>query len=137
METLAGAVRSLRFSKSGEHLFAGNEFGQIVVFDVEQAQAVDIIQTCQARAIWSIDVSWDDQVVAVGTEDATVELYSFTKILAQQPKQHLEQGRSMTGKSTSPAFLKVFKTKMNGILHTQFTWRNLLYTIGCCERNLF
>ena len=137
METLAGAVRSLKFSRSGAHLFSGNETGQIVVFDVAQAQAIDIIQTCQARAVWSLDLSWDDQVLAAGTEDATIELYSVARILSQPPKQQLEQGRTLTGKSASPAFLKVFKTKTNGVIFTQFTWRNLLYAVGCCERNIF
>jgi hypothetical protein len=33
-------------------------------------------------------------------------------------------------KYTYPSFIKVFKTKSNGILFTKFSWRNLLYTIG-------
>lgn len=60
METVSGAIRSLKFSKSGSYLIAGNEFGQMVIFDVQRAVPLEIIQTCQSKAIWSIDVSWDD-----------------------------------------------------------------------------
>lgn len=80
METVNGAIRSLKFSKSGSYLIAGNEFGQMVIFDVQRAVPLEIIQTCQSKAIWSIDVSWDDQLISIGTEDATIELYSLQKI---------------------------------------------------------
>ena len=60
MFTCESAVRSLKFSRSGLHLFAGNDVGQIVIFDVQQGCALEIIQSCSARAIWNIDVSWDD-----------------------------------------------------------------------------
>lgn len=82
MLTVPGTVRSLKFSRSGNHLIAGNEFGELVVFDVNKAMPLEIIQTCQSRAIWSIDVSWDDQIIAIGTEESTIELYSLPRILA-------------------------------------------------------
>lgn len=81
MLTVPGTVRSLKFSRSGNHLIAGNEFGELVVFDVNKAMPLEIIQTCQSRAIWSIDVSWDDQIIAIGTEESTIELYSLPRIL--------------------------------------------------------
>ena len=47
MFTIAGAVRSLAFFKSGSHLIAGNEKGTLVVFDLQRGKPVDIVQTCQ------------------------------------------------------------------------------------------
>ena len=81
MFTVAGAVRSLSFTKAGAHLIAGNEKGTLVVFDLNRGQPIDIIQTCQQRAVWSIDVCWDDSLLAVGTEVGSIELYSIKKIL--------------------------------------------------------
>ena len=60
MLTVAGTIRSLKFSKSGNHLISGNEYGELVIFDINKAMPLEIIQTCQSKAIWSIDVSWDD-----------------------------------------------------------------------------
>ncbi len=47
----------MRFLRTGTHLLAANELGQIVVFDIDRGQPIDIIQTCQQKAIWSLDVS--------------------------------------------------------------------------------
>ena len=82
MITLAGTVRSLKFSKSGNHLLSGNEYGEIVVFDINKGLPIEIINTCQTKAIWSMDISWDDQILSVGTEEGTIELYNFAKISA-------------------------------------------------------
>jgi len=81
MFTVASAVRSLAFTKSGTHLIAGNDKGALVVFDLNRGQPIDIIQTCQQRAVWSIDVCWDDSLIAIGSEVGSVELYSLKKIL--------------------------------------------------------
>lgn len=43
MFTVSGAVRSLKFSRSGNHLFAGNEYGAIVVFDINKAFPLEVI----------------------------------------------------------------------------------------------
>ena len=79
-----------------------------------------------------MDISWDDQVLAVGTEDGTIEVYNFPKILALAGKsqENLHGGSRSKRASTSPALMKLFKTKSNGILLTKFTWRNFLYAIG-------
>jgi WD40 repeat protein len=77
MVSVAGTIRSLKFSKSGNHLMAGNDYGEIVVFDVNRGAPVEIIQTYNMKAIWSMDVSWDDSILSVGTEEGTIELYNF------------------------------------------------------------
>jgi len=43
MFTVAGAVRSMAFTKSGAHLIAGNDKGTIVVFDLNRGKPIDII----------------------------------------------------------------------------------------------
>eukprot|EP00347_Sterkiella_histriomuscorum_P022028 403331938 len=131
MLTVAGTIRSLKFTKAGNHLIAGNEYGELVIFDINKAIPLEIIQTCQSKAIWTIDVSWDDQIISIGTEDSTIELYSLSKILAQQGKiEQYQQTAKIPGKSSSTSFLKMYKTKANGILITQFTWKNFLYAVG-------
>lgn len=79
-------MRSLKFSKSGNHLLAGNDYGEIVVFDIVKSTPIEIIQTLQSKAIWSMDISWDDQILAVGTEEGTIELYNFNKISQKSGK---------------------------------------------------
>lgn len=81
MLTVPGTIRALKFSRSGNHLISGNEYGQLVIFDLNKATPLEIIHTCSTKAIWTIDVSWDDQLISVGTEDSTLELYSLQKIL--------------------------------------------------------
>ena len=87
MFTLPGAVRSLSFTKSGFHLLAGNDDGVIVLFDIARGVAIETVSTCQTRAIWSIDVSWDDSLVAIGTEVGSIELYSLKKMLRDEGRQ--------------------------------------------------
>ena len=76
-----GTVRSLKFTKAGNHLLAGNDYGEIFVLDISRGIPIDIIQSYSTKAIWSIDVSWDDQLVALGSEEGTIELYNLQKIL--------------------------------------------------------
>jgi len=136
MITSNGAIRSLRFSKGGNHLLSGNDYGEIVVFDIVKGLPIEIIQTCQTKAIWSMDISWDDQMLAVGTEEGTIELYNFHKISQQTGKvPSVSEGMApprgtIYQKGSSPNFIKLFKTKSQGILYTKFSWRNFLYTIG-------
>lgn len=88
--------------------------------------ALDIIQTFQLKAIWSLDISWDDQILVAGTETGTIELHNFQKIINAAPKAVAESNPK------GPSFIKMFQTKArsNGILMTKFTWRNFLYTVG-------
>jgi len=87
MFTVAGAVRSLRFTRNGQLLIAGGDDGQFVVFDVNRGAALEVVQTCQQRAIWSIDVSWDDTLIAIGTEVGSIELYSIKNILRTESRR--------------------------------------------------
>jgi hypothetical protein len=57
--------------------------GEIVIFDLVQSVPIDVIKSKQSKAIWSIDISWDDAIVALGTESGTIELYNQSKIITQ------------------------------------------------------
>jgi hypothetical protein len=100
----------------------------MVIFNVERGQPVDIVQTCQKQAIYSMDVSQDDSLLAIGTELGTIELYSIPKLMAldadnwanillkaQQNKAGAE-GHAMTiSRSTSKAFVRCYHSKLNGV----------------------
>ena len=81
----------MKFTKSGFHLLAGNDEGMIVLFDIARGAAIETVQTCQTRAIWSIDVSWDDSLVAIGTEVGSIELYSLKKMLRAETRQKAQE----------------------------------------------
>ena len=44
-QTIPGPVRSLKFNRAGTHLYVGNEFGEIVIFDLVQSVPIDVIQS--------------------------------------------------------------------------------------------
>ena len=90
MFTIPGSVRSLRFTKNGHFLLAGNDTGTLVVFDLIRGVAIDVIQTCQQRAIWSIDVSWEDNLIAIGTEVGSIELYNMKTVLKAEQRNSIE-----------------------------------------------
>jgi hypothetical protein len=94
-----------------------------------------------------MDISWDDAIVAIGTESGTIELYNQSKMISQAGTQLQELTKQIqTGvvqdhdeSKSSPALLKHYYTKTNqgGILKVQFSWMNFLYTVGCVEKNFF
>jgi WD40 repeat protein len=86
-QTMPGAVRSLKFNRAGTHLFAGNDNGEVVIFDLVQNLPIDVIQTKQDKAIWTMDISWDDAVLALGTESGSIELYSVPKLIQNAGRQ--------------------------------------------------
>lgn len=145
-QTLPGAVRSLKFDRAGTHLYVGNDMGELVIFDLVQSVPIDVIQSKQSRAIWSIDISWDDALVALGTESGTIELYNRSKILLNAGKQLLHLSKQAVSdqatdkiEEDNPALEKCYYTKSNqsGILLVKFSWMNFLYTVGCIQKNLF
>ena len=46
MLTVNGTIRNLKFSRSGNFLMSGNDYGEIVVFDINKATPLEVIQTC-------------------------------------------------------------------------------------------
>lgn len=43
MLTVAGTIRCLKFTKSGNHLISGNDYGELVIFDINKAVPLEII----------------------------------------------------------------------------------------------
>lgn len=131
-------MRSLKFNRAGTHLYVGNDTGELVIFDIVQSVPIDVIQSKQTRAIWSIDISWDDALVALGTESGTIELYNQSKIFHHAGKQLLQLTKQVNSEEPpekmedNPALEKCYYTKSNqsGILLVKFSWMNFLYTIG-------
>ena len=74
--TLPGTIRCIKFNRAGTCIYAGNDIGELMIYDFIQKIPLDVIQSVQQRAIWSIDISWDDSIIALGTESGTIELYS-------------------------------------------------------------
>lgn len=58
--TVAGTVTSLKFNREGTLLLAGNDAGELVIFDVLEGVPLDVVKTQQDKAIWSLDISWED-----------------------------------------------------------------------------
>jgi len=122
-QTVVGAVRCLKFNRAGTHLFAGNDLGQIAVFDLVHNLPIDVVSTSQSRAIWSMDISWDDGILAIGTETGTIELYNHNKLLQNAGKQlqdlvraaaSLKEGGDLDIKEEpSSALMKCYYTKAN------------------------
>lgn len=77
MFTVASSVRALKFTRNGQYLLSGNDEGMLTIFDINRGVALEVVQTCQTKAIWSIDVSWEDSLVSIGTEVGSIELYSI------------------------------------------------------------
>ena len=44
-QTIPGCVRSLKFNRAGTHLYAGNDFGELVIFDLIQRMPIDVINS--------------------------------------------------------------------------------------------
>ena len=107
--------------------------------------AIDIVKSKQNKAICSIDVSWDDAVVALGTESGTIELYSQRKLTSQAGDQlqdlapRIANGLTEEPETENKALLKHYYTKANqgGILIVKFSWMNFLYTVGCVDKNYY
>lgn len=122
MRTLPGTVRCLKFARAGTYLYAGNDHGEIVVFDLgaRTAIAIDVIKSQQSRAIWSIDISYDDAIVVLGTESGTIEMHSQEKILYNAGDQlqdltkklkKTEDEQEVEPNTTPPSLLKTYQTK--------------------------
>lgn len=64
----------------------------MVIFDINKGLPLEVLSTCQMRAVWSMDISWDDSVLAVGTEDGTIGLYNLQKMMSQSgaPKASID-----------------------------------------------
>jgi len=41
--TVAGSIRSLKFTRSGMNLLAGNDYGSLMVYDLAKAIPIDVI----------------------------------------------------------------------------------------------
>lgn len=104
-----------------------------------------------------MDISWDDAILALGTESGSVELYNFPRLISNSGKQlqalvqaAAEVAQNSTASATEESkeankhsvescesiatqqcLQKVYHTKTQGILVAKFSWMNFLFTVGC------
>lgn len=111
-----------------------------------------MFKTKQSKAIWSIDISYDDAVIALGTEQGSIELFNQSKLIANagkllqdlvqmavnfnaSPDKQVELSSSKL-EEENPGFMKVYYTKstQSGILCVKFSWLNFLFTVGSVDK---
>ena len=76
----------MRFNRAGTYLYVGNDFGEVIIFDLVNNMPIDVFRSKQSKAIWSIDVSYDDAMIALGTEQGSIELFNQKKLIANSGK---------------------------------------------------
>ena len=76
----------MKFNRAGTYLYVGNDFGEIVIYDLVNHLPIDVFKSKQSKAIWSIDVSYDDAIIALGTESGSIELFNQSKLIAHAGK---------------------------------------------------
>ena len=66
-------------------LFSTNDKGDLILHEISQWNIVCVKENNDNEwgynALWSLDVSQDDKVIAVGSENNYIKLYSFNKLL--------------------------------------------------------
>ncbi|GJL66111.1 MAG: hypothetical protein NPIRA05_10820 [Nitrospirales bacterium] len=69
-------VRALTFSPGGEYLVSGDEFGHLILWNLEQERAVWEGQV-DGQTIHSVTFSPDGQVLAAGIQDSTIQVWEL------------------------------------------------------------
>lgn len=84
-------------------------------------------------------MSWEDNLIAIGTEVGSVELYNMKTVLKAEKRSAASeptvQSDQILKRSSNPAFLRCFHTKMNGVQLVKFSWRNFLTIVGSVEKS--
>lgn len=85
MLTNDSPTRCLKFTNNGKYLLSTNDKGELVIHDVQNCNILSVQENNddeeETNALWCVDVSQDDKVVAVGSENSFVRMYSLQKIL--------------------------------------------------------
>lgn len=125
-----GVVKCLCFEHNGRHLASGGtsarkvgDGGEVVVYDVVHAAAVRRIGRREGT-VYSLDVSQEDAVLAVGYANSKVELVDLVKV-----KKEAEEVLNDAGNSDR-YILNTYKTKQTSVLCVKFTYENLLLAIA-------
>ena len=78
----------------------------------------------ETSALWALDVSQDDKVVAVGSEDSFIKIYSLEKLLFSQ------NNISLGDDEESELHKTVVDLKETPVFSLKFSLRNLLMAVG-------
>ncbi len=98
--------------------------GDILVYDISNATLVNKLTRRENGAIYSMDISQEDSILAVGYENHKVELIDLPK--AKTEIEEFAGGDPSTGKY----ILSGYKTKQSLIMVLKFTFENLLLAVS-------
>ena len=97
--------------------------GDILIYDIENAQIINQINRRDIGIIYSIDISMDDSILAVGYENSKIELIDLNKV------NNDKEAFSGDSVSTDKYVIRSYKTKQTSVLRVRFTYENLLLGI--------
>jgi len=87
----------------------------VLIFDISSAELINKISRKECGAIWSMDISQEDTILAIGYENAKIELIDLVKAKVNNSEKYV---------------LNTYKTKQTSILCLKFSYENLLLAIS-------
>jgi len=74
-------TRCLKFTNSGKYILSTNDRGELIIHDVNTCNIVSVQENededGEMNALWALDISQDDKVVAVGSENKFIKVLYF------------------------------------------------------------
>ena len=98
--------------------------GDILIYDIENAQIINQINRRDIGIIYSIDISMDDSILAVGYENSKMELIDLNTV------NNDKEAFSADSVSTVRYVMRSYKTQQTSLLRGKFTYENLLLGIS-------
>jgi len=95
------AIRSLRFSPDSKFLLIGSNDGDVILYDTDHSQMVDVFASCHYSTVESIDIAPNCRTFISGGADKTVKLWDIsTRVCMNIFEEHTDQ---VTGVKYNPA----------------------------------
>lgn len=95
MITNDSPVRCLKFSNNGKYILSTNDKGELIIHDINSTNIINVQKNndmeSESNALWSLDISQDDKVVAVGSENSYIKYFSFNKLLYSSEELGLDE----------------------------------------------
>ena len=101
--------------------------GDILIYDIITATLVNKLNRRDNGTIYSMDISQEDAILAIGYENNKVELIDLPKA-----KSEIDEfvGGDQSGSATVKYILAGYKTKQSQVLCLRFTYENLLLAVS-------
>src|SRR5262245_10240833 len=78
---LTGQIMSVSWSPNGSKVAAGNEFGDVVVWDTNTGAVINTPRPPVYGRVWGLDWSPDSEILAVSTEGSDAILWDFEQVV--------------------------------------------------------